>query len=340
MSAEASQNRCKIGIAGATGVMGRELLASLESHRIPVGELICVAGDASVGEEIEYCGVLSCIEKETATLLAADLIFLCTPAEASWSIAREALQAGVPCFDFSNAFVEKSEVPLAAPGLSTAVDLASTPLLRIAGGPALACAPVLRALKESFPITSIQVVSLEPAAGFGRRGMEWLSRSTIDVFNQSDEVEEEDCSAEVAAFDCLPSIGSSERSGANRYEEQVAKDLQRLGGLQVPCEVHALRIPTFCGNGIVLQLQSEAPVELEALAATLSVAPGLCLQQEGELPASTRESTGHDEIQVARLRAGVGDAPAISMWLCADVQKLSAENALRSAFPLLGVELS
>ena len=46
----------KVGILGATGEVGREMMKILAERKFPIGELHLLASEHSVGKEMEFCG--------------------------------------------------------------------------------------------------------------------------------------------------------------------------------------------------------------------------------------------------------------------------------------------
>ena len=93
----------RVGVLGATGALGGEVLAALDLARLPVRGLLPLATDRSLGQEVEFQGELYPVETGEPALAGVDLIFLCAPPAASLEFARLALRAEVPCVDLSGA---------------------------------------------------------------------------------------------------------------------------------------------------------------------------------------------------------------------------------------------
>jgi N-acetyl-gamma-glutamyl-phosphate reductase len=109
MANEASTLRA--GIIGVSGYSGMELARLLASHpRFSLALAVSDkwAGDA-VGDRLPFAGSSSTVrirpQAEAAQAMAGlDVVFLCTPAEASPELAAQALEAGVRAVDLSGAF--------------------------------------------------------------------------------------------------------------------------------------------------------------------------------------------------------------------------------------------
>jgi aspartate-semialdehyde dehydrogenase len=102
----------RIAIAGATGVLGSEVLAVLSESSLAIGELLPVATERSLGQEIEFRGESTPVETELPELEDLDLLFLCAPAAASLDLARRAIRAELCCVDASGALAAQPDLPL------------------------------------------------------------------------------------------------------------------------------------------------------------------------------------------------------------------------------------
>jgi N-acetyl-gamma-glutamyl-phosphate reductase len=101
----------RAGIIGVSGYSGMELARILTGH--PGFALALAVSDKwagdSLGERLPFAGPSATVrirpQAEAATAMAGlDLVFLCTPAEASLELAAQALDAGTRVVDLSGAF--------------------------------------------------------------------------------------------------------------------------------------------------------------------------------------------------------------------------------------------
>jgi len=105
----------RVAVLGATGLVGRQLIAGLQERRFPVSELIPAAsqgGDRTVGFGGEDIPVQRARFK---TLAQADLLFNCAGAGASRTYLVELAKRETVCIDKSSAFRQHSRVPLVIP---------------------------------------------------------------------------------------------------------------------------------------------------------------------------------------------------------------------------------
>lgn len=93
----------RVGIYGATGYTGFELLKIFERHSQV--RIAFASSESNAGKR--YCEVYPCpyqqvlVAPEKAPLDQVDVVFLCTPHHASAPLARSVLDAGARCIDLS-----------------------------------------------------------------------------------------------------------------------------------------------------------------------------------------------------------------------------------------------
>ena len=320
----------RIGVVGATGVLGSEVLALLEESSLPVRELVPVATDRSLGHEIEFRGDALPVETEPLKLRGLDLLFLCAPEAVSLEYARQALRAEVPCVDAAGAFSSSHEVPLRVAAFGPSADPQKTPLVVAPPGPALPWALILRPLHEAAGLRRVVGTALEAASCGGREGIESLYQESMAVFSQQDLPEPEIFSRPVA-FDCIPAAGAAAEVCATDRETGVTGALERLLGSDVKLALTGVQVPAFVGLGGTAALETVDDLDPKRAEALLSQAPGVELW-EGETDGLTlRAAVGREEVLVGRVRRDTSVEHGLLLWFAADVLRLAAANAVSLA---------
>ena len=109
----------RVGIAGATGAVGAELLRLLAERRFPVASLRLLASSRSAGTTLPFDGNdVAVVELSDATLSDLDLVFFSCGGERSRRFVPVARDAGAVVIDNSSAFRMDPEVPLVIPELT------------------------------------------------------------------------------------------------------------------------------------------------------------------------------------------------------------------------------
>jgi len=304
----------RVAVAGATGSLGAELLATLDARRFPVAELVPIATERSAGDAIEFQGGVSDIATDAARVARCDLAFVCAPPPASLELVRAALRAEVPCIDLSGGLAGQDGVPLLVADAGVDPSELARPVLAAPATVALALAPVLAPL----------------AASAGRLGIEALSSETIALFNQQDPPDPPYFGRPVA-FDCLPAVGGAAEGGRTLGEEALERDLHRLLGAPPGVASTVVRVPTFSGEAVSLRIRTRDGLSPEAAVEILDKARGVEVWRDAADGPSTRACAGRDVVLVGRVRADPSAPGGLLLWLVADMLQLAAANGVKLA---------
>lgn len=316
----------RIAIVGATGALGGDVLAALDDTRLAIDALVPIATDRSLGTEVEFLGDSVGIETSLSALRGVDLAFLCAPAAVSLDATRVCLRAKVFALDCSGALALSTDVPLVAELPAPDASVLGAPVLAIPPGASLAAARVLGPLHRALGITRVTATLLESASGAGRAGAQALSEETIALLSQQD-APEVPALGHPVAFDVLPWIGTIDDDGETAAERTFAGVVGRvLGG--VPVSVTAVRTPVFCGEGLVIALETAQPASVAAAIEALAKTDGLEL---GAPAPTTRASAGSDLVHVGRIRRDPTRENGLLLWIAADGLRLTAAHAVRVA---------
>ena len=313
----------RLGITGATGALGTELLSALDTARVPIAQLVAVAGERSLGAEIDFQGELVSVAPELPDLHGLDLLINCAPAAATPDIVRAALRAEVPCIDCSGVFAQRNEVPLAFVACGDRV--APAPLLAAPADAALVWLPLLRALAPLGAPAHVRATILEGASASGREGIEALSRESLALFSLQ-EPDDDETPGPPLAFDCRPSSGAVE-GGRRAREAALAAVLARV---ITPCprvSARWIQVPAFVGQISALTISFERAVDPAEAALLLGKAPGLELWSADDEGPNLRAVAGRDVAVAGRPEHDTAAPDALFVWAAGDILRLAAVNA-------------
>jgi aspartate-semialdehyde dehydrogenase len=322
----------RVAVIGATGTLGSDLIEVLAERDYPIAELLPVATDESLGQEVELLGASLPVLTGKVPLAGADVAFLCLPADAAGPWIRQCLEARVPCIDLSGSLVAREEVPIGVADLATSREPLRQPLVSGPPGLALAFALVLGPLHARFGLRRVLATSLESASGVGRQGIRSLEAEVVALFNQ-EEPPESTVFAGPVAFDCVPELEHpSDAHGPGPEEASLVGVLQRILGEPVPIALTRVRVPTFAGLGATLALETREPAPPEAVRELLLEAPGVEPWDPDALGPTTRDAVARATVLVGRLRRDpTAPGGGLLLWIAADPVRLAAANAVRLA---------
>jgi aspartate-semialdehyde dehydrogenase len=327
----------RVAVIGATGTLGSDLTGVLAERGYPVSELIPVATEASLGEEVELQGETRAVLTGDVPLRGVDLVFLCVPPDAAAPWIRQALEAKVPCIDLSGSLAARDDVPVVAADLQPAGEALRHPLVSCPPGPALALALGLAPLHARFGLRRVVGTVLESASGAGREGIRTLEAEVVALFNQ-EELPEPTVFSGPVAFDCVPELEHpADPHAPGAGETALVAVVQRLLGEVVPLSFTRVRVPTFAGVGASLAVETREPASPEAVRELLLKAPAVELWDPGAAGPSTRDAVSRSCVLVGRVRRDPSSPGGLLLWISGDPVRLAASNAVRIAEARFGL---
>src|SRR4051812_636937 len=107
---------CVIAVVGATGVVGREMLRTLEARRFPADKVLALASKRSAGARLPFRGgEIDVIEATPDAFAGVTIALFSAGAAASRELGPAAAARGAVVIDNSSAWRTDPEVPLVVP---------------------------------------------------------------------------------------------------------------------------------------------------------------------------------------------------------------------------------
>jgi aspartate-semialdehyde dehydrogenase len=325
-----------VAVIGATGLVGREIIATLEQRAFPLGELRLYASLRSAGEEVS-CGALttSVALLDRARLEGTDIVFLAAGEQVSAEWLARATDAGAVAIDTSQLFTGDPEVPVVVPEVNAAdiADYVTRSVITSPDSAAIALAVALRPLHESARVLRIVATTFEPVSRLGRAGIEELQQQTVELINGRS-IDEPTVFPRRIAFNVIPHAGEILAGGIASDEQQTITTLRRvLDAPELPVSVTRVRVPLFYGTGLAVNVETEARVTAAQARELLRTAPGVLLRDDaaaGDYP-TPADVVDEDATLVGRIREDEA-MNVLDLWLAIDnVRKGSAVNAVQIA---------
>ncbi len=255
----------RVGVAGATGAVGKELVAVLDRVQWRPERLLAYARASTSTTHVDYgeervpVDVTSELDVESDEL---DLLFVALPADAAAPVVDHAEHAGIFVVDVSGA--RGSEAPRVVPWINPEALADDALVWQIPVAPATLVASVLGPLARAGIRGPASVQLMVPASSTGRAGIEELSQQVVALLNSAPPPRK--IFPTGLAFDVLPGWGAVTEDGRTTMEVEVA---EQVGHLLAPLdpgevEVSAVQVPVFSGLSATITLQPgiNAPTEL------------------------------------------------------------------------------
>jgi aspartate-semialdehyde dehydrogenase len=328
-----------VAVVGATGAVGRTMLAILKQRSFPASKLRLAASERSAGSTVEtYRGPVQVEDLDGFDPTGVDIALFSAGGDRSRSHARRFADAGAVVVDNSSAFRMDDEVPLVVVGVNdvdardhdgiVANPNCTTMTLMMAVGP----------LHETAGLRSMVVTSYQAVSGSGQQGVEELLGQQGPLGEDVDALMSggwTDPGASVyerpIAFNVLPMAGSEVEGGYTDEEMKLVNESRKILGVSdLAVEPTCVRVPVLVGHGVAATLGFQRPVTTDEAMSALSSAPGIEVWKD-RTP-TPLDSAGRDEVLVGRVRETVSEPGGVNLWVVGDnLRKGAALNAVQIA---------
>ncbi len=321
-----------IAIVGATGAVGRVLLAELERAGVGSGGILPFASPRGAGSRIPYAGgELEVLAYDAGRAAEADLAFFSAGSTLSREAVPPLVEAGVTVIDNSSAFRMDPGVPLVVPEVNGRLLEQDAPP-RLVANPNCSTAQLVCALaplEGAFGLEEVTVSTYQSVSGTGRRAMRALEEEETRPGTRW----EESPYPRPIARNLLSEIGSFDEAGHGEEETKLRLETRKI--LHRPdLSIHAtaVRVPTLRGHGESVTVRLERSCSRGEAFEVLAAARGVAAVAGYTTPL---ESEGRREVFVGRIRSDPDDARVLQFWVMSDnLLKGAAWNAVQIAAAL------
>jgi aspartate-semialdehyde dehydrogenase len=327
-----------VAIVGATGAVGRELLAVLEARRYPVGRLVPLASERSHGATVLFRGERHSVRPLSAfDFSGVDVAFFSAGADRSREHAPRAAAAGALVVDNSSAFRADPDVPLVVPEVNGQEAARHRGIVAVPNCTTILLVVVLAPLARLAPLRRVVVSSYQAVSGSGARGLVELERQVREEAQGA--APTTSVYPAPIASNVLPFVQGFRDDGLTVEEGKVVSETRRLLGLPaLAVSATCVRVPVRRAHSESVNVEFERPVSPEEARAALRRASGVAVVDDPSrlVFPTPRQAEGRDEVLVGRLRRDPGEPRALDLFLCGDqLRKGAALNAVQIAEGLL-----
>lgn len=321
----------KVGLVGATGMVGETFIHLLEENHFSISELRPFASEKSVGLKLELAGKEWPVQVlKPGCFAGLDMVFFSSGDEISKEWAPEAVKAGAFAIDNSNAFRMDQEINLIVPEVNGKIHQDVKP--QIIANPncsTIQLVVALQPLKEKFGIEEVTVASYQAVSGAGLPGYEELLQQTQN-YQEADH--ENKTFPKQILFNCIPQIGSATEDGYYTEEVKIMNETRKIMELpDLKISAFTVRIPALNAHSEAVWVTLKTEATKSQVLQALSEADGLVLTEEDDYPTAA-EVSGADPVFVGRVHQDRFNSRRWLMWVVSDnIKKGAALNGLQIA---------
>jgi aspartate-semialdehyde dehydrogenase len=326
----------KVAVVGATGNVGREILAILAERDFPADEVRAIASENSAGREVSFGDddVLKVEPLSGFDFRGIDLVLSSAGAKVSAEFAPRAAAAGAVVIDNTSQFRMDPDVPLVVPEVNPNA-LAGYGRRNIVANPNCSTIQLVVALAPLHRIARIRrvvVATYQSVSGAGKDAMDELFTQTRAIY-VNDPLQKENFTKQIA-FNVIPHIDVFMDDGSTKEEWKMAVETKKILDPRIKVTATCVRVPTFIGHAEAVNLEFERPLPAEDARAALRRAPGVSVvdhRADGGYVTPV-ECAGDDLVFVSRIRDDITVENGLSLWIVADnLRKGAALNAVQIA---------
>ena len=326
-----------VAIAGVTGAVGAEFIATMDKRAFRVGKLKALASARSAGKTIDFRGERITIEElDEASFEGVDIALFSAGAGIARTFAPIAVKAGAVVIDNSSAFRMDPNVPLVIPEINAD---------RIGDHKGIIAVPNCSAITALVPLWPIHRVNrikrvilstYQAASGAGAAAMQELvdsTRACLDGQTYQPKVLPHSYAFNLFNHDSAVDPAT----GYNGEETKVMQETRKIfedDGIAVG--VTCVRVPVLRAHSQAITFECENPITEHEVRAILIDAPGVKIVDDrvkNYFPMPI-DASGQDDVLVGRIRRDLSDASghSISIFAAADqLLKGAALNAIQIA---------
>jgi aspartate-semialdehyde dehydrogenase len=324
----------RVGILGATGAVGTELLQLLAERHFPVGELRLLASPRSAGQTLPFAGESLPVRPVSATELQnLDILLASAGAKAAREWVPVAVRQGAVVIDNSSAFRMEADVPLVVPEINAHVLQKHHGIIANPNCTTILLCVVIYPLHQVQPIQRVVVATYQSASGAGARAMQELRQQAQAMLAH------QPVPTEVfpypLAFNLFPHNSPCNEQGYCEEEQKMIRESRKIMNCpDLRLTATCVRVPVWRAHAEAVNVEFAQPFPVAKARAILAQSPGVKLVEDWEknyFPMPI-DASGQDAVLVGRIRQDVSHPCGLDLWLCGDqIRKGAALNAVQIA---------
>ena len=322
----------KIGLVGATGVVGTTFLNLLHNNNFPVEELRPFASKKSEGKKVlHYNSPIQTLKENCFAGL--DFVFFSSGDEISLEWAPQAVDSGAFAIDNSGAFRMHPEHQLIVPEVNGHLieKMVKPEVIANPNCSTIQLMLPLNALKP-FGVDKITVSTYQAASGAGKQGISEL-KSQIENPEES----KPKVFTKQLAHNCIPHIGSFNDDDFTSEEIKIMNESKKILDLpKLVASAFTVRIPSINTHAEAVWVTLSKDVQRSEIITAMKNQEGLTTFEHAREYDTPLECNGKNNVSVSRIHKDIANENTWIMWVVGDnLLKGAALNGYQIAKKLI-----
>jgi aspartate-semialdehyde dehydrogenase len=324
----------KVGVLGATGLVGSTILELLEARDFPVSELVLLASERSAGKQIEWGGRELTVQAVSEdSIQGLDLVLSSAGGSVSAEWTPKLVAAGATVVDNTSYWRMHDDVPLVVSEVNPDALENHNGIIANPNCSTMQMVVALKPLYDAAGIERLVISTYQAVSGTGKAAIDALRAEARAAVGGYD-VPEPEIYPHQIAFNVLAQAGSFPDGDDHTDEERklINETRKILGDQEIGVSATCVRVPVVTGHSEAVNVETRAPLDPEQARQLLAAAPGVTVVDDpaaGRYPMAL-EAAGKDDVFVGRIRRDAGNERALDMWVVSDnLRKGAATNTVQ-----------
>lgn len=326
----------KVAIVGATGMVGTEILAVLESAQLAIDTYLFVASEKSVGNKLDFMGkTYTIVGLEEAVAAKPDIAIFSAGGETSLAWAPKFAAVGTTVVDNSSAYRMLENHKLIVPEINANLIQASDKIIANPNCSTIQLVMVLAPLHKKYGVKRVVVSTYQSISGSGMKAVQQLENEKNGILGEM-------AYPYPIHENCLPHCDVFTDNGYTKEEMKLTNETKKILDQNINVTATAVRVPVKGGHSEAVNIEFERDFDLDEVRKLLHETEGITVKDNLDtntypMPLYAR---GKDDVFVGRIRRDESQANTLNLWIVADnLRKGAATNAVQIAAYLMDQKL-
>jgi aspartate-semialdehyde dehydrogenase len=326
----------KVAVVGATGLVGTMVLKVLAERRFPLGVLVPVASERSVGKLISYKGNdFAVVGMQTAVDMKCDIAIFSAGGDTSLEWAPKFAETGCTVIDNSSAWRMSPDHKLIVPEINASELTAKDKIIANPNCSTIQLVMALKPLHDKYGVKRAVVSTYQSITGTGVKAVTQLE-------NERAGKETEMAYPYTIDMNCLPHCDVFLDNGYTREEMKLTLETKKILDPSINVTATAVRIPVKGGHSESINVEFLKDFDLGELRKMLHETDGITVQDNTDTNTYPMPlmANGKDDVFVGRIRRDESQPNTLNLWVVSDnLRKGAATNAVQIGEYLLNTGL-
>jgi aspartate-semialdehyde dehydrogenase len=326
----------RVGVLGATGLVGSTILELLDDRDFPVAELVLLASERSAGKELEWRGEALTVQAiSDDAIQGLDLVLSSAGGSVSAEWTPKIVATGATVVDNTSYWRMHDDVPLVVSEVNPDALQGHNGIIANPNCSTMQMVVALKPLYDAAGIERLVISTYQAVSGTGKAAIDEL-QAQAQALVGGNEVPAPQIYPHQIAFNVLAQAGNFLDGDDHTDEERklINETRKILGDSQIRVSATCIRVPVVSGHSEAVNVETREPLDPGQARELLEAAPGVTVVDDpaaGRYPMAI-EAVGKDDVFVGRIRRDAGNERALDLWVVSDnLRKGAATNAVQLA---------